>query len=911
MRSCDRCRAGFYQDATGQAACLPCVPGKYQDERNSSACKLCPANHFTENSTSHKCRLCPSGRSAQQGSVECSTCGTGTVSVAAAYPDMFTCTACAPGSVAQAGDKQCAQCAPGLYQARPGQATCDACRAGRWSSSIGSSQLTTCTNCSPGRYSSAEGASDQSACNACAPGKSNNVTGANSSDVCTDCPHGRSSLSGMRSCDRCRAGFYQDATGQAACLPCVPGKYQDERNSSACKLCPANHFTENSTSHKCRLCPSGRSAQQGSVECSTCGTGTVSVAAAYPDMFTCTACAPGSVAQAGDKQCAQCAPGLYQARPGQATCDACRAGRWSSSIGSSQLTTCTNCSPGRYSSAEGASDQSACNACAPGKSNNVTGANSSDVCTDCSHGRSSLSGMRSCDRCRAGFYQDATGQAACLPCVPGKYQDERNSSACKLCAANHFANETEMTKCHVCAIGTVARSPGAAACQACIAGTYGASCSKCPPGRYRTGDDSDVTQCRECPAGFNQPENGTTYCLGCEAGQFADSSALPSCKRCPAGKVVLEKRTTDVADCQPCEITGTVPNDAQSECFQPVVNGLAGVPEERQRWTEGGTYVYNVRLNFQPPAPVTVVVEIIAAPAAAAPAPASSKDTNLARPSPPPASAAGCTVLADAAADLIFTADNWNQDQSIRIAVDDDNAFLAKDSVSFTCLIAHHVASADGTVTFASATLTLDAVSTGCGAGEFVGAADRGENGTNCVCSTTFYLPPTSDCVKCPSPQAACDENGLLAPHTSPGFWRADPTSPDLDLHPFYACPQKLACTGGNSTETRCLEGHDTSSPLCAVCNDGFYLSGVRPMERCVVCPARENTSSVSPELAIFVTVGFVVFMLGSAWYVSEPAISKGDKPVIHERLRRLSCKMASAGTSTIAETKIFLRRLA
>jgi hypothetical protein len=481
--------------------------------------------------------------------------------------------------------------------------------------------------------------------------------------------------------------------------------------------------------------------------------------------------------------------------------------------------------------------------------------------------------------------------------VPGKYQDERNSSACKLCAANHFANETEMTKCHVCAIGTVARDPGAAACQACIAGSYGASCSKCPPGRYRTGDDSDVTQCRECPAGFNQPENGTTYCLGCEAGQFADTSALPTCKRCPAGKVVPEKRTTDAADCQPCEITGTIPNDAQSECFQPVVNGLAGIPEERQRWTEGGTYAYNVRLNFQPSAPVTVVVESAAA-AASEPAPL--ENTNPTPPSPPlpspPAPAAACDIVAGG--DLTFTADNWDQDQSIRVAVADDSAFLAKDSVSFTCLIAHHVASADGTASFASAMLTLDAVSTGCGAGEFVGAADRGENGTNCVCSTTFYLPPTSDCVKCPSPQASCDENGLLAPHMSPGFWRADPTSPDLDLHPFYACPQKLACTGGNSTETRCLEGHDTSSPLCAVCNDGFYLSGVRPMERCVVCPERKNTSSVSSALVAFVLVGFAIYMLGSAWFVSKPVITKKNKPLIKERLRRLSISMLRSGSN-------------
>ena len=709
--ACDGCNPGTFKESGG-SDCIECTVGRYSSTRDAEVCTDCPKGYHGVEVT------------ATQARIECGTCPRGTFGDVKALENITRCKVCAAGRYSEVdalpagASVPCKECPTGRWSAATGlqeSVGCKNCDAGRYSTSFASTSETACLPCSAGRHSATVGLSDPSQCRACpegysqldegqafclqcVPGQHQNQEGqpscklcaanhfANETEmtkchvcaigtvadnqgsascsscaagefgepgpVCTKCGEGRfrqGDASSALWCEACPKGFYQDATGQAACLPCVPGKYQDERNSSACRLCAANHFTENSTSHKCRLCPSGRSAQQGSVECSTCGTGTVSVAAAYPDMFTCTACAPGSVAQAGDNQCAQCAPGLYQASSGQATCDACSVGRWSSSVGSSQPTTCTNCSPGRYSSAEGASDQSACNACAPGKSNNVTGANSSDACTDCSHGRSSLSGMQSCDRCRAGFYQDATGQAACLPCVPGKYQDERNSSACKLCAANHFANETEMTKCHVCAIGTVARSPGAAACQACIAGTYGASCSKCPPGRYRTGDDSDVTQCRACPAGFNQPENGTTYCLGCDAGRFADSSASARVHALPHGH--------------------SRPREAYHRCRRlPALRNHRYGPERR----------------------------------------------------------------------------------TIRV----------------------------------------------------------------------------------------------------------------------------------------------------------FPTRRQRP----------ENTSSVSPELAIFVTVGFVVLMLGSAWYVSEPAISKGDKPVIHERLRRLSCKMASAAApvpSPTRATKIFLRRLA
>ena len=74
--------------------------------------------------------------------------------------------------------------------------------------------------------------------------------------------------------------------------------------------------------------------------------------------------------------------------------------------------------------------------------------------------------------------------------------------------------------------------------------------------------------------------------------------------------IVAGKRSTSATVCRACEITGTIPNEQQSECFKPAVNGLDGIPEERQRWTEGATYAYPVRLNFQPASSIAVHVYV-------------------------------------------------------------------------------------------------------------------------------------------------------------------------------------------------------------------------------------------------------------------------------------------------------------
>ena len=619
-----------------------------------------------------------------------------------------------------------------------------------------------------------------------------------------------SNLTGATSCDGCNPGMFKDSVTNQ-CLDCEAGRFSSERDSPSCTDCPRGFHGVEITLTKTRI------------ECIGCPRGTFGDKQAMQNKSTCKDCEAGRYSDVD---------ALPSTGPTIVPCKECPRGRWSDVTGVQESGGCKNCNPGKYSTAVAAKLESTCTKCSAGTHSATTG----------------LSDPSQCRACPLGFSQPEEGQVFCFQCVPGRYQDQYAQSNCQLCPANQFANETEMTRCHVCPVGTsTSGRQGSAFCQACIAGRFGDQCSSCLPGKYRTGDDPDGTRCKSCPAGFYQSEEATTYCLGCEAGQYADRP-MSNCTRCPSGKIVSEKRTASASLCKPCEIVDTIPNGAQSECVRPFVNGISGVPEEHQRWTEGGTFEYAVKLNFKPASPVIVRVTV-------------AKEINTSGVSP------GCNITQGAYS--YFSVDTWDINQAITVTLDDDASFYAKDSISFSCNIVHSVVSSDGSSEYAGATLHLDAVSTGCGRGEFFGDFDRGNDGRQCVCSSNHYLPIDSDCLKCPSPQADCEERGLLAPKTAEGFWRAHPESRDLTEHPFYACPYKLACPGGNSTEAQCAKGHDPRTPLCASCLPGYFLQGVSPMQKCQICPDRESSETLTWELAVLTGGGFAVYMV---FVVCEPA---------------------------------------
>ena len=228
--------------------------------------------------------------------------------------------------------------------------------------------------------------------------------------------------------------------------------------------------------------------------------------------------------------------------------------------------------------------------------------------------------------------------------------------------------------------------------------------------------------------------------------------------------------------------------------------------------------------------------------------------------------------------DLTFTTTNWDVDQRIDVSIADDGKYLAKDAIIFSCVLTHNVTSTD--TVYPILTSTITAISTGCGTGEYVGPYNR-ENGTQCVCQQNYFLPPNSECVACPE-GSLCPSVGLAAPLVAPNWWRADPTSADLQKYQFYRCPFPDTCTGGNSSMGRCIEGHDDFGVLCATCSDRYVLQG----QRCVFCEAHDGGGLGSWELNLLYNVGLTLFSMATLAFLTQSALTTKDVQLLKSELK-------------------------
>jgi hypothetical protein len=288
-------------------------------------------------------------------------------------------------------------------------------------------------------------------------------------------------------------------------------------------------------------------------------------------------------------------------------------------------------------------------------------------------------------------------------------------------------------------------------------------------------------------------------------------------------------------------------------CYTASNGGLVG-PFATKSVTEGAVTSYKVRL-LTPPFSSNVAVTV-----------SSSTDQ--------------CKL---SSTDLTFTTTNWNVDQPIDVSVNDDGKYYAKDITIFSCVLTHTVTSIDAMyATLAPVTSTLTAISTGCGLGEFLGAYNRKNNGAECACQQNYFLPPNSDCETCPVDRSVCASLGLTAPPVAPNWWRADPTSPDLQAYTFYSCPFPGTCTGGNSSMGRCIEGHDDKGVVCATCSAEYVLQG----QRCVFCEGRKDAAVFSSELLALCMAGLMLFSLATFAFLTQPALTKKDVQLLKSELK-------------------------
>ena len=163
--------------------------------------------------------------------------------------------------------------------------------------------------------------------------------------------------------------------------------------------------------------------------------------ASVPSLPTCTS--PGYLCASGTTIVTPCPPGSSCAG-GVAT--PCAAGTWSA----------------------GGIISNSCNACPAGTYTASTGTTSLAGCFACALGRYSAAGASTCSLCQPGTYASASGSTACTPCPAGTSSaasGATTAAACAACALNFFASSAGAATCAACPSGGITQATGATFCQ--------------------------------------------------------------------------------------------------------------------------------------------------------------------------------------------------------------------------------------------------------------------------------------------------------------------------------------------------------------------------------------------------------------------------------------------------------------
>ena len=106
---CNNCPAGYHQDQSAGAACLPCIPGRHQKEQGQQICEECKVNFYASKSNSTECKRCILGKTTNgaEGTSTCQDC------IAGQYGDSSgTCNNCDKGKYRKGGINSSLGCLP-------------------------------------------------------------------------------------------------------------------------------------------------------------------------------------------------------------------------------------------------------------------------------------------------------------------------------------------------------------------------------------------------------------------------------------------------------------------------------------------------------------------------------------------------------------------------------------------------------------------------------------------------------------------------------------------------------------------------------------------------------------------------------------------------------------------------------
>ncbi|KAJ6233663.1 insulin-like growth factor binding protein [Anaeramoeba flamelloides] len=93
-------------------------------------------------------------------------------------------------------------------------------------------------------------------------------------------------------------------------------------------------------------------------------------------------------------------------------------------------------------------------------------------------------------------------------------------------------------------------------CKICPKGYYQdqegqTDCKKCGKGTYQ--DEEGQTYCKKCPKGTYQNMEGKNFCIDCPYDSFQEDEGKNSCLECPAGEFTASTGSTSIDECFYCE----------------------------------------------------------------------------------------------------------------------------------------------------------------------------------------------------------------------------------------------------------------------------------------------------------------------------------------------------------------------
>jgi hypothetical protein len=127
-------------------------------------------------------------------------------------------------------------------------------------------------------------------------------------------------------------------------------------------------------------------------------------------------------------------------------------------------------------------------------------------------------------------------------------------------------------------------------------------------------------------------------------------------------------------------------------------------------------------------------------------------------------------------------------------------------------------------------------------------------------CRVGFYKPDVGNypCISCPD-GTDCNDVGIVVPCVLPGYWRPEPPAGeegDFSKWEVFRCDMTNRCLGGCQLNATCAMNVKQDSPVCAVCEHGYYDHS----ESCLQCPVR-NTSWKLVEYVLIIMFALIVWL--------------------------------------------------